>query len=123
MSRTIDDKRANQKGRLDGQAIFTSWDTRLVCEESGILSFGLEKFPAFRRSLWLFPEQNSVEICFDDGRFFHGFSSIMPKAEHLCGADIYQVVYVFAGHEWQSHWAVKGPHKNYEMTTHYTRAA
>lgn len=79
---------------------------------------------AERRYLWR-QEGAEIAVFFADGRPFH---DIDPDAgpdtevQHLCGADLYSVRYDFARWpDWQARWTVRGPAKDYTMTTDYAR--
>jgi hypothetical protein len=55
------------------------------------------------------------------GHPFHDFRADRPEATHLCGEDRYRVSYEFGEDTWLSRWGVKGPAKDYVMTTRYRR--
>ncbi len=103
---------------LTGHADFLNEEGGLFFTESGTLKLPHGAFPATRRTRWHF-NLSGIEMFFEDGRFFHGFSDTHRAARHLCGNDIYDVTYEFAPDVWTSRWRVTGPQKNYEMTSHY----
>ncbi|SFA76224.1 hypothetical protein SAMN05421688_0678 [Poseidonocella pacifica] len=66
---------------------------------------------------------SAVEVFYPDGRPFHrfGLDDPYPYAAHLCGEDNYQVVYDFANlPNWTAEWHVRGPRKNYNLTSRYS---
>lgn len=72
-----------------------------------------------RRYLW----QQGLRIYFEDGTFFHTVPPLGGAAQHWCAPDDYQVSYDFEKWpRWQAVWQVKGPSKDYSMTTEYSRA-
>lgn len=77
---------------------------------------------AERRYRWA---QNGamIDVFFEDGRAFHSFDpNGAPKANHWCDPDDYRVSYDFTQWpNWRAVWRVKGPRKDYEMTTAATR--
>jgi hypothetical protein len=97
----------------------------LVCRESGVLRFRGTDYHSGRVSLWRFPGGGRIEVLYQDGRPFHDFPADKPEATHLCGEDHYRVSYDFgpgdATDAWLSRWEVKGPAKDYVMTTRYRR--
>jgi hypothetical protein len=99
----------------------------LICREQGVLRFRGADYHSGRISLWRFPGQGRIEVLYDDGRPFHDFAAEKPEATHLCGEDRYRVSYQFdpggAADTWLSQWDVKGPAKDYVMTTRYQRLA
>ena len=94
----------------------------LKCREDGVLRQDGRRFPAGRVTLWRFPGAGRVDVRFADGRPFHGFTANEPAAVHNCGADRYEVVYDFGDDAWLSRWWVRGPGKDYVMTTRHRRA-
>ncbi|MEL6477417.1 MAG: DUF6314 family protein, partial [Pseudomonadota bacterium] len=108
-------------GEFWGEAEFSPDGAGLSCFEAGVLRFKGHDYHADRRSLWRFPEGGRVEVQYEDGRPFHDFILEEPEAVHLCGEDRYRVSYDFGEDHWTSIWDVRGPAKDYVMTTHYTR--
>lgn len=108
---------------FEGRANFTYADNHLHYHESGLVSApDGKKLQAERRYKWRELDNGNIEVLFDDNRFFHTFSPSAPVAEHLCGADHYVVDYGFSNWpEWTSTWQVKGPRKDYTMTSWFTR--
>ena len=97
----------------------------LTCREQGVLRFRGADYHSGRVSLWRFPGQGRIEVRYEDGRPFHDFTAEEPEATHLCGEDDYRVSYEFGPEgdtaTWLSRWDVKGPAKDYVMTTRYRR--
>ncbi|WP_376872273.1 DUF6314 family protein [Albirhodobacter sp. R86504] len=77
---------------------------------------------AERRYLWA-QDGARIHVSFGDGRPFHSFAPDgAPQAMHWCDPDDYRVRYDFTGWPtWRTTWRVKGPRKDYEMTTTATR--
>ncbi|MEM7177386.1 MAG: DUF6314 family protein [Pseudomonadota bacterium] len=121
MVRIIENVAEGVIGEFWGECRFTPDGAGLSCAEAGVLRFRGVDYHAERGSLWRFPESGRVEVQYDDGRPFHDFVDDLPRAEHLCGEDHYSVSYEFGINEWTSIWDVKGPAKDYRMTTRYRR--
>ncbi len=67
------------------------------------------------------PVIGGFDICFDDGKPFHGLRFESPTAEHTCAPDHYLVSYDFRAFPiWRSTWKVTGPRKAYTMHSIYT---
>jgi hypothetical protein len=80
---------------------------------------------AERCYVWREGEDGSVEVRFEDGRFFHSFApnEPAPTARHDCPPDHYEVRYDFyAWPHWRACWRVRGPRKDYEMVSWFRRA-
>lgn len=122
LSREIEDARGGLAGRLEGWAIFSPQGTGLACEETGLLSYGdAPAMQATRRYIWR-AEGDRIAVYFDDGRPFHSFVP-GPRAEatHDCAPDRYEVAYDFTGWpRWEAVWTVRGPRKDYVMTSRYS---
>jgi hypothetical protein len=122
--REIDDRRAGQKARMEGEARFTPVAGGLLYAEVGwLLLPGQAPLRAERRYLWR-AAPGGVAVAFGDGRPFHRFDwAEAPAARHLCGADVYDVVYRFGRWPaWEAEWTVSGPAKDYTMISRYARA-
>jgi hypothetical protein len=68
--------------------------------------------------------ESGADVQFDDGRPFHSvdLSRTRPQASHDCPPDRYDVTYDFGQWPvWSLHWIVKGPRKDYSMTTWFRR--
>jgi hypothetical protein len=131
MMRIIENVPEGVIGEFWGECSFSPDGARnsggLICREQGVLRFRGADYHSGRISLWRFPGQGRIEVLYDDGRPFHDFAAEKPEATHLCGEDRYRVSYQFdpggAADTWLSQWDVKGPAKDYVMTTRYQRLA
>ncbi|MBY8975172.1 hypothetical protein KHP62_05095 [Rhodobacteraceae bacterium NNCM2] len=121
MVRIIENVSEGVIGEFWGECGFAPDGEGLICRETGVLRFRGADYHAERSSLWRFPAPGKVEVQYDDGRPFHDFVDDEPEARHLCGEDLYRVSYDFGMNEWTSVWDVKGPAKDYRMTTVYRR--
>ncbi|MEE4117604.1 MAG: DUF6314 family protein [Paracoccaceae bacterium] len=121
--RRIED-RLGPGGRFDGEAVFAEVPGGLDYVERGVLVLGQgAPMQAERRSLWRAAGAR-VAVRFADGRGFHELdpAAACPEARHLCGDDVYDVAYDFAGRSgWGCVWRVRGPRKDYRMVTRYAR--
>lgn len=125
VARKITDHRGGQSGAFDGQAVFTpDGRDRLIYREEGVLTLAQGgPLKAERTYLWQFAA-DVVTVSFEDGRPFHSFALRAHAAgsDHLCGRDLYQVVYDFAlWPVWQAVWQVAGPAKDYVSHSAYQR--
>ncbi|WP_205967686.1 DUF6314 family protein [Paraglaciecola sp. 20A4] len=109
---------------FNGAANFAWSDSQLLYQESGIVTAPDKKvLQAERAYVWQQQAGGKIDVLFDDHRYFHSFTAAKPYAEHLCGDDHYVVKYDFDYWPcWESTWQVKGPRKDYKMTSLYQRA-
>ncbi|MEM7506346.1 MAG: DUF6314 family protein [Pseudomonadota bacterium] len=121
MVRIIENVPEGVIGEFWGEAEFTPDGQGLTCAETGVLRFKGHDYHAERGSLWRFPAEGHVEVQYEDGRPFHDFIAEDPEAVHHCGDDLYRVSYDFGANAWTSVWDVRGPDKDYVMTTRYLR--
>ncbi|MEM1275066.1 MAG: DUF6314 family protein [Pseudomonadota bacterium] len=121
MVRIIENVSEGVIGEFWGEADFTPDGEGLRCHENGVLRFRGADYHAERGALWRFPGEGRVEVRYEDGRPFHDFVDDDPQAVHQCGDDRYRVSYAFDGDSWSSVWDVRGPSKDYRMTTRYRR--
>ncbi|MEM8793090.1 MAG: DUF6314 family protein [Pseudomonadota bacterium] len=121
MVRIIENVTEGVIGEFWGEADFAPDGNGLTCRENGVLRFRGADYHAERAALWRFPGAGRVEVRYEDGRPFHDFVDEDPEAIHQCGEDTYRVSYAFDGDAWTSVWDVKGPAKDYRMTTRYRR--
>lgn len=124
LDRAIEDARTGGQGRFEGTAVFTPDGDGLRYVETGVLHLaGQQGVSASRSYVWR-PDADGVAVFFDDGRPFHRFALVaMPEATHWCDPDDYAVLYDFARWPaWSARWAVKGPRKDYIMTSRYRPA-
>ncbi len=126
LRREIEDFAAGHLARFTGTAVFSPEEGgALALTEEGTLRLpGAAPLKASRRYLWRPGQGGAIEILFEDGRPFHVIApGLKPEAEHLCPPDLYRVAYDFtAWPDWRAVWRVKGPRKDYRMTSRYTRA-
>ena len=124
ITRRIDDALTGQSGLFTGQAVFEPNDEAFTYRETGTLQLGAgQPMHAERRYLWRKSGQG-VEVFFDDGRPFHFIDLTQPNptANHDCPPDWYEVEYDFADWpRWRAIWRVRGPRKDYRMTSEYRR--
>ena len=127
IERDIEDVRAGRTGALHRHARASRRRrTGLAYHEEGRLALGDgPAMTATRDYLWRDGGAGAIEVCFDDGRFFHRFlrRRARPGAEHDCPPDRYRVRYDFAaGHAGSAEWRVTGPRKDYAMVSRFHRA-
>jgi hypothetical protein len=108
-------------GRLTGTATWSAHEQGAICTEQGSLSLaGGAPMQAARSYIWTL----ALDVLFEDGRFFHAVPVRGGMARHWCAPDHYEVLYDFAGFpaSFSTVWSVRGPRKDYAMTSRYTRA-
>lgn len=112
--------------RFEGEALFTPGADGLCYDEKGTLQIaGAAPMQAERRYLWRASGER-IAVFFADGRPFHSFGLTDTNADttaaHWCDPDDYRVRYDFTGWPvWRADWRVKGPRKDYRMTSLYRR--
>lgn len=121
MARIVTGPGGGVRATFAGTCRFEPDGEGLVCREAGVLRHAGGRYPSGRLTLWRFPGAGRVEVLFADGRPFHAFTAERPEAVHLCGADRYAVAYAFGEGVWFSRWRVRGPAKEYLMTTRNRR--
>jgi hypothetical protein len=125
IEREIEDAGLGRRGRFTGEAVFTPGAGGLVYAETGTLVLdGAAPMAATRRYLWKDAGSGTVEVRFEDGRFFHrlDLAAPLPAAEHACAPDLYRVRYDFRDWpRWRAEWRVTGPRKDYAMVSRYAR--
>lgn len=126
IARTVRDARLGQDGSFDGTAVFMEADDGdLLLTETGTLRFGDHAGPAEQTYRYAFPDGPRRAMVFrHDGSPFHDLDLSDGTAEvlHHCGADIYRGGFRVEGHDaWTVRWLVKGPRKDYDMMTRYSR--
>jgi hypothetical protein len=124
MERRIEDALSGLTSHLEGRASFTPAGGALALDEAGTLSIpGHAPVAAARRYLWA-QDGGGIAVSFADGRPFHRFdpAAVPCGARHDCAPDVYRVDYDFAAWpRWRAVWQVRGPRKDYRMTTDYRR--
>ena len=124
--------------RFNGTGAFVRVQSGLVYDESGALQFEKprtavlgavelgQKIIGTRRYFWDTPNNGSgadrAPVRFADGRAFHLVPLRGGDAAHWCDPDQYDVSYDFTQWPvWAAVWHVRGPRKDYVMTTQYCR--
>jgi len=127
ITREIHDAKAGARAQFAGSAQITVAGARWRYAESGQLTLaGGASFHAARVYLWQ-PFAQRIDVSFEDGRFFHTIALAAPdsgraEASHWCDPDQYDVSYdLSAWPVWRATWRVRGPKKDYQMTSLYTR--
>lgn len=126
LTREIEDFRAGAIVQFQGTAEFrASEGGRLVMRESGWLTTPQGgRMRADRSYIWQQSAPGWIDVCFDDGRPFHGFDAghIAPTALHKCPPDRYEVTYAFDDWpDWSMVWRVRGPRKDYRSVSRFAR--
>lgn len=125
IARSIEDVRAGRTGRFEGAAVLAPDPDGLAYREEGTLAFpGSPPMQATRAYLWRDGGNGTVDVFFEDGRFFHRFDAEEPQpgATHDCPPDLYRARYDFRRWpRWTAEWRVTGPRKDYAMVSTYTR--
>ena len=108
-------------GHFVGMAHWTADREGALYHESGELEMpGQGRFRAERQYRW----GADLSVWFSDGRFFHHIPPLGGSASHWCDPDQYDAEYGFADWPvWWCQWRVRGPRKDYVMTSHYRRDA
>ena len=126
VERNIEDVRAGRTGHFAGRARFTPAAAGLAYNEVGTLTLeGAAPMQASRRYCWRDGGAGTIEVWFEDGRFFHRFCADEPEpaAAHDCPPDHYRVRYDFARWpRWQAEWHVRGPRKDYGILSRFSPA-
>ena len=126
IGRDIEDVAAGRTGCFEGEATFEPVAGGLDYRETGRLTLqGAVPMTASRRYLWRDAGSGTIEVLFEDGRFFHRIDAEEPApgAVHRCDPDLYRVRYDFRGWpRWQAEWRVTGPRKDYAMISRYAPA-
>lgn len=143
LTRRIEDFRAGSEAAFDGEALLApdagaggaeppspgvgigAAAAHLRWAEHGILRIGGAQSQARRAYLWRLGPPDMVDVSYEDGRFFHAFA-MAPGGEaavrHDCPPDLYDGAYRFETPDlWRLTWRVRGPRKDYRMTTEHLR--
>ncbi|EBA05963.1 hypothetical protein SSE37_25183 [Sagittula stellata E-37] len=104
------------RGRFIGTAEWVPGEAGADYVERGVLQVGAGSFQAERTYRW----GPGLDVYFEDGRFFHAVPPEGGDAAHWCDPDQYDVAYDFTcWPEWTARWQVRGPRKDYVMTSRY----
>jgi hypothetical protein len=125
LDRLVVDRAAAMSGGLQGHASFTSVPGGLLYKERGTLTLGQHRGPAEQTYLFEFPESDAqATVHFRDGHLFHSLDlrDGQDRARHECDPDFYEGLFIaISPTAWQSEWKVRGPRKDYDLVTTYTR--
>ncbi len=125
IERRLEDIANSLNGRFSGRArLWPSLDGLSYHEEGDMLLGDAPALRAERKYFWQIQVRDRVDVYFEDGMFFHAFSTNRKtwQAEHICTPDHYVVDYEFlTNSRWQTIWHVSGPRKNYRMLSVFTR--
>lgn len=107
--------------RFEGTAHWAPSADGMKYTEKGTLCMdGASPMQAERTYAWL-PD---LSVYFEDGRFFHKVPARGGRTQHFCDPDIYIGTYDFgAWPRFTVTWDVRGPRKDYQMTSAFTRQA
>jgi len=129
ISRTINDLRQNVPGAMEGQAWimpadFEDGTSGLGYREEGQLQLGDYRETFHRSYRYVFAENGSARVLFDDGEPFYEFDLKAGYAavEHRCAEDMYRgAIRADGADSWRSNWFVSGPAKDIVLDTLYSR--
>jgi hypothetical protein len=124
--RSIIDRQLGISGTYTGVAEFTAFKDDLRYRELGELSFGSYRGVAHRDLLFALQNDGCAEVLFHDGRPFHTLDlrNGTDRVTHLCGSDAYYGCFEATDPESLCvDWVIKGPRKNQQLSTCYTRFA
>lgn len=105
-------------------------DSTLRLEEAGRLELPDGTFlPASRSWLWEFASANQLDILYDEEppRLYHSLKlkredgTLFGVADHVCGDDLYHGTYEIGMNLIKTCQTVKGPAKDYEVTSVYSK--
>jgi Family of unknown function (DUF6314) len=124
LERRLDDRRAGELGRFEGQAVFFADDELLLYREDGRLIMGDHSGPALQLYTYAFPEKGRAAVDFRDGGRFHDLDLTTGQwtATHLCAPDRYDGAFAALGPDaWRVVWRVTGPRKDLILDSSYRR--
>ncbi|MGH1413029.1 MAG: DUF6314 family protein [Pelagimonas sp.] len=116
LERDIQHADGNQ-AQFHGQATWTAdRDGANYLETGELVMPGQGVFRSERRYRW----DRDLRVFFDDGRYFHTVPALGGETAHWCDPDQYDASYNFENWpHWSCQWRVRGPRKDYEMTSRY----
>jgi hypothetical protein len=126
IERRIADHRAGGTGTFDGVARFEAEGAEvkgtevLAYHEDGELRFGGHRGPASRSLIYRRRPDGTADVCFADGREFYRLDARSGawQGQHDCGHDRYTVAgEMLDSGRFRERWRVRGPDKDYEITT------
>lgn len=113
---------ATQEISIEGQACFQSSVSRRHYRETGHYHFNGRQLDFFSQYVYEILSSDNCRVLFLDGSLFYELKCYNQSIHHLCGADKYCGTFKMdAEDRWQLKWSVKGPRKNYSITTRYFR--
>ncbi len=123
IERSINDLSGKLLTSFQGKLVFTSsGDKSYLYEEVGRLQSEDSKIEVSKK--YYFKEiNNTLEVYFEDLRLFYKLDMIeYPyfKVEHICLSDIYTGRFEFMSSKWKTMWLVRGPNKNYTISSVFT---
>ncbi|MCH8035883.1 MAG: hypothetical protein IIC53_02030 [Proteobacteria bacterium] len=124
LTRTLEDRRAGQRGRFDGRAVFAPAGAGLAYRERGVLRLGAFTGPAERVYCYAVPTPARAEVAFEDGRPFHDLDLSQGRwsVVHRCRDDLYRGRFEVEGRDrWTAVWRVSGPRKDQVLCGRYDR--
>ena len=124
LERSLDDRRAGQRGTLSGEGVFTEEGGDLLYREAGRLSIGSHEGPALQAYRYAFPAPARAAVHFRDGRFFHDLDLTGGAWDcvHLCDPDRYEGAFAALDADtWRVIWRVTGPRKDLILDSSYRR--
>lgn len=117
-------------GNVQGQAFFKKLGeaNTLTYREEGVLTaLSGQVNNVYRNYIYRY-ENGQISVYFEDNRPFHTLQfsqSHYPAsatARHHCGCDVYDAVYTFFSEgKFKLYYAVKGPKKDYTITTDFIK--
>jgi Family of unknown function (DUF6314) len=121
VERRLTDHVTGTTGTFDGAAVFAeSAPATLEYHEQGELRFGTYRGEASRRLTYRGRPDGTADVYFDDGRDFYHLDPRPGRwqGEHPCGRDHYTLAAARLGAgTFRERWQVRGPDKDYEITT------
>lgn len=125
VERRVEDRLAGGILEFAGEAVFAPDAGGLLYSEQGELCLADgQRVQAGQAYRWR-EEGGLIAVDFEDGRAFHSFdpAARQIQAQHWCDPDDYAVRYDLSDWpDWQTRWRVRGPRKDYVMTSRYSRA-
>ncbi|MEN3931803.1 DUF6314 family protein [Microvirga sp. W0021] len=110
--------------RMSGQAEITETDDGLLFSERGVMHFDEYHGSAERQYLFRPVNPTTMQVFFDDGRYFHemAFSGKRADVYHMCMPDDYSGRYrILDQDSWCLNWRIIGPHKNSLISSRFQR--
>jgi len=121
LARDIDDRHDDQHLTVTGTTVLTAdGPDRVTWHESGLLHRPGHAAAPVTRTLGVVRRGAGWWVVFDHGGDFHPWAP-GDWVEHPCGADLYRGLVDVGRHRaWTITWEVRGPAKDYTMTSRLT---